>query len=75
MIDDYSFTCKFHAPHWLFFDIMGPISGGYIYTSRGRALSEDAASQVQPDVKDYALLQQKFPTDSGMVYLNPDLPC
>ncbi len=74
VIDDYSFTCKFVAPHWLFYDIMGPISGGYFFHFCPAHYLKTLHPKYNPDVKDYALLQEKFPSSATNIYCNPDLP-
>jgi len=74
VIDDYSFTCKFVAPHWLFFDVMGPISGGYMYHFAPAHYLKQFHPKYNTEVKDYALLLEKFPASSSMIYCNPDLP-
>jgi peptide/nickel transport system substrate-binding protein len=74
VIDDYTFKCKFHKPHWLFWDTGGPISGGYMYHFAPAHYLKTLHPKYNPEIKDYALLQEKFPSATGMIYCNPDLP-
>ena len=74
VIDDYTFTCKFAAPHWLFFEIAGPISGGYFFHLAPAHYLKTLHPKYNTDVKDYALLQEKFPSTGQNIYCNIDLP-
>ncbi len=74
VIDDYSFTCKFQQPHWLFFDVMGPRSGDYYFHFAPVHYLKNFHPKYNSEVTDYATLQEKFPTNTGQITWNPDLP-
>jgi len=72
VIDDYTYKCKFHTSHWLAADLLTRVD--YLYWFAPAHYLKTFHPKYNPEVEDYALLLEKFPSSSSMMFTNTDLP-